>query len=66
MMCSCIFEAFQLLSLFQVPQEVLSVLQDFSADVEARNRMVELVPPGHVIQLRVFKVCMTCLLDGIN
>ena len=40
----------------QVPKEALEVLQVYSADVEARNRMVELVPPGHVIQLRPIKV----------
>lgn len=58
------------LSCLQVPQEVLSVLQEFSADVEARNRMVELVPPGHVIQLRVFKVlwgyCTNLLMHGVH
>jgi len=40
----------------QVPKEALQLLQEYSADVEARNRMVELVPPGHVILLRPFKV----------
>lgn len=40
----------------QVPKEALEVLREYSADVEARNRMIELVPPGHVIQLRPIKV----------
>ena len=32
------------------------VLQEYAAGIEARHRMLELVPPGNVILLRAIKV----------
>eukprot|EP00884_Botryococcus_braunii_P011575 jgi/Botrbrau1/20418/Bobra.0006s0072.2 len=39
----------------EVPREVLSVLEEYNAGIEIRNRMVEMVPPGRLVFLRPIK-----------
>ncbi|KAK9827307.1 hypothetical protein WJX81_002709 [Elliptochloris bilobata] len=39
----------------QVPKEAQAVLQAYNAGIEARSRMLELVPPGRVLFLRPLK-----------
>ncbi|KAK9823352.1 hypothetical protein WJX72_002122 [[Myrmecia] bisecta] len=40
----------------EVPEEALRVLEAYAESIEARNRMMELIPPGRVVFLRPHKV----------